>query len=205
MAPGPRHCKTVLTAPVGIEILRFMNTPARRFRVVALLSGIVLLATASLAIAAGKLDGSYSGSYTAKTDSPFVIGAKAPGNVKFKTLSRGAAAKMVISGTDADGKTPFTATFNFKSDGSVHTDAIVPGVANKKGDGTWSISSNKKVLTMDLTSSEQVTIKFVTFQTGKLSTHATIRVKGPTNKFSIKGTAQGQSNLGTVTGHYKFR
>lgn len=189
---------------MAIEMLFAMKPLARPFRVVALLAGIFVLGAASLASAAGKLDGTHTGTYLAKTDSPFVVGSSAPGSVKFTTLKRGAAAKMVINGTDI-AKAPFTATFTFKADGTVHTDAVVPGVASKKGDGTWSISANKKVLTMDLTSSEQVTIKLVTFQPGNLSTHATIRVKGPTNAFSIKGTAQGQSNLGTVTGHYKFK
>lgn len=180
-----------------------MNLLSRPHRSLALLAALAVLSTAPVATAAGKLDGTHTGTFTAKTDSPVVIGGSAPGTVTFTTLTRGNA-KMVIEGTDVD-KKPFTATFTLRSDGKVHTDAIVPGFTSRKGDGFWSLSPNGKVITMSLTSSQDLGVKLVIFQKGNLTVHLTAKVQGPHNKFRIRGTLNGSSNIGHVTGRVKFR
>lgn len=181
-----------------------MNAFSRSSRLLALLAGIVALGTASLANATPSFDGDHSGHFVAKTDSPFVVGGgQKPSSVTFTTLRNGTV-KLVIQGTDYN-KKPFTANFTLYASGKAHTDTIMPGIAVKKGDGTWSISGNKRLISMQLHSTEQATIGLVIFHKGNVTTQTTIQLKGPHDKFLIRGNIFGTSNVGRVTGHYKFR
>jgi hypothetical protein len=168
------------------------------------LLGSIAHASAAWCGSTDTLAGKRTGKLTSQTDSPLVYGATNPATVKFKAKSAGAAAKVILIGQNPD-HSAFTATTVFHSDGSAHTDAIVPGVANHAGDGTWTLSSNGRVLSYTLQSTDAVAISILTFAPGAITTHGKIKIAGPSNAFSIKGTATGQSNFGPVTGHYKFK
>jgi len=150
------------------------------------------------AAAAGKLvkfAGTYDGTYGSSGAILTYIGSfSGPTTAKVKTTQAGSGAKVTLSGENTAnfGGGSYSATLDFKKNGSCTTTAVVPGLVNVAGSGTWKLKGSK------------ITFKF-TADTGLGTVNATgsIQVGGKTLKIASTGTAS--TIFGTGQGKYTFQ
>lgn len=107
------------------------------------LCAVAIIALASHAALAGTeaLVGEYKGTYLGQGHDP-EIPVSGPTSVKVRATNDGEGAKVKLKGKAPDG-TIFSAKLVFNPDGTCTTTALVPGVLEVPGSGTWTMKGKK--------------------------------------------------------------
>ncbi|HEY8901488.1 MAG TPA: hypothetical protein VIM61_13835 [Chthoniobacterales bacterium] len=163
---------------------------------VRILGLVVALAFTGQAFAGStaKLAGTFEGDYTAAGSIPPYSGDSAgTTTAKFKATSGNKAGKLTLNGVDTkNGGATYSATLTFKSDGTATTTAIVPGLVDLAGTGTWKLAGNKIKFTFSAST-----------PVGSIEAKGTIKVAG--KKMTISSTGTASSIFGSGSGKYAFK